>query len=492
MFTPENRQKDFFDTQLYDRRVNNTHELMRIKQEVDWQFVEEKTRKYYSMNNGRPGYPPGKLFRMLFLEFYGNHSDVDVCDQVEVNLRYQKFVGIGMDDEIPEPTTLVEFRNRLGEKGFKELFSELVKQLKQKGLMSEKVAAIDATHVVADVATPSLINLLRQGRRKIMWQMGKRDASWRKTLEEKYPSERLKILGKAKQKQIQEECETTRTFLEELKKYWLNDDIELNAEELSRLVNGESGLISFEDMDARWGYKREDKPFPGYKVHTSMDDSGIVTSADTISGEKNEAGDIGEMIQQDKDKGITSECIAADGLYDTAPTYTMGEEHDVPIYTPCRHGPKKLEKYYFFFDKDGNLRCRNYCYGYHDLVEGNRKRYSFYASDCQSCLSKGSCLKKGVVQRSIWLNKCCEESMRQDQATRREALEKRKRIEAKFGQAKKWHLLNRARYRGRWKVSIQALMTFFVMNTKRLVKLMQEAHAPPGIFEDGFALNGQT
>lgn len=71
MFTPENRQKDFFDSYVYDRRVKETHELIRIKQEVDWQFVEEKTRKYYSMNNGRPGYPPSILFRMLFWNITG-------------------------------------------------------------------------------------------------------------------------------------------------------------------------------------------------------------------------------------------------------------------------------------------------------------------------------------------------------------------------------------------------------------------------------------
>ncbi len=479
MFTPENQQKDFFDTYVYDRRVKENHELIHIKQAIDWQFVEEKTRTFYSMNNGRPGYPPGILFRMLFLEFYGSHSDVDVCDQVEVNLRYQKFVGIGMDDDIPEPTTLVEFRNRLGEKGFKELFSALVKQLKQKGLLSEKVAAIDATHVVADVAIPSAVNLLRQGRRKIIWRLGKRNAQWRKELSEKYPSEILKP-GKLSAKQIREEYEKTREFLNGLTRYMLSEEIELDAEELGRLVSGRGRLISFEDMDARWGHKRKDSSFPGYKVHASMDESGIVTSADTFSGEKNESTEIRELMQQDKDKGLTSECVAADGLYDGAPVYQVGEDADMPMYTPCRHGPKGLEKYYFFFDKDGKLRCRNYCYGHEDLVDGDRKRYSFYASDCQGCMSKGSCLKKGAVQRSIWLNKCCETSMRQNQEVRRAALEKRKRIEPKFGEAKKWHHLDRARYRGRWKVSIQALITFFVINAKRMVKLVQQAHAPPG------------
>ena len=34
--------------------------------------------------------------------------------------------------------------------------------------------------------------------------------------------------------------------------------------------------------------------------------------------------------------------------------------------------------------------------------------------------------------------------------------------------------LDRARYRGRWKVAIQALMTFLVINCKRIVKLLKE------------------
>lgn len=39
-------------------------------------------------------------------------------------------------------------------------------------------------------------------------------------------------------------------------------------------------------------------------------------------------------------------------------------------------------------------------------------------------------------------------------------------VERNFGIAKKWYGLDRARYRGRWRVGIQALMVFFVMNAK--------------------------
>jgi IS5 family transposase len=55
-----------------------------------------------------------------------------------------------------------------------------------------------------------------------------------------------------------------------------------------------------------------------------------------------------------------------------------------------------------------------------------------------------------------------------------EALEKRKGIERKSGEAKKWHELRRARYRGKWRETIQVLITFIVVNIKRMVKILKE------------------
>lgn len=48
------------------------------------------------------------------------------------------------------------------------------------------------------------------------------------------------------------------------------------------------------------------------------------------------------------------------------------------------------------------------------------------------------------------------------------AMRVRKVIERVFAEAKKWHHLGRARYRGRLGVAFQAVMTFFVLNTKKM------------------------
>ncbi len=63
--------------------------------------------------------------------------------------------------------------------------------------------------------------------------------------------------------------------------------------------------------------------------------------------------------------------------------------------------------------------------------------------------------------------------LRTDPEERKKALEKRKRIETKFGEAKKHHQMATARYRGRWRVTIQVFMTFIVMNLKRMIKLLK-------------------
>ena len=65
------------------------------------------------------------------------------------------------------------------------------------------------------------------------------------------------------------------------------------------------------------------------------------------------------------------------------------------------------------------------------------------------------------------------------------AISERKKVERRFGQAKWHHRLARARYRGRWRVAIQAVMTFFVIDAKRMVKLLAERPNPPSLVAPG-------
>jgi transposase, IS5 family len=49
---------------------------------------------------------------------------------------------------------------------------------------------------------------------------------------------------------------------------------------------------------------------------------------------------------------------------------------------------------------------------------------------------------------------------------------RRYKLEQKYAEGKRWHRLGTARYRGRWKVHVQGLLTYLVMNLKRIVTLL--------------------
>ena len=58
---------------------------------------------------------------MLFLEWYEGLSDVRISERVGYNLLYRGFLGLFIIDDVPDDTTLVKFRSRIGDEVFKRM-----------------------------------------------------------------------------------------------------------------------------------------------------------------------------------------------------------------------------------------------------------------------------------------------------------------------------------------------------------------------------------
>jgi hypothetical protein len=91
MLGKADKQKDFFDEYLFANLIPPDHILVKIKEIIDFSFVEEETKDLYCPDFGRAAYPVEVLIRMLFLEFYYNLSDVEVSTQCQYNVF---FVGL--------------------------------------------------------------------------------------------------------------------------------------------------------------------------------------------------------------------------------------------------------------------------------------------------------------------------------------------------------------------------------------------------------------
>lgn len=245
-------QGRFFDHYVYDHHLPQDHELARIHQEVDFSFVEEETRDLYEEAMGRPSWPPEVLFRMLFLEYYSNLSDVEVSEQCVYNLLYRWFVGLEVGGGTPDDTTLVVFRRRLGRERLERFFNRIIEQAKAKGLLVGRHRVMDATHVIADVAIPSTVGLLRQARRRVLREIGKRYPVCAKRLGEGYGEGDPKG-RRATEEELVKEVELTRALFTEAKgKY--TEGVDRVITEMEGMLYGEEKVVSLVDPDARWGY----------------------------------------------------------------------------------------------------------------------------------------------------------------------------------------------------------------------------------------------
>ena len=145
------------------------HPLVKLKPLVDkiLDEVEKDVKVYYSLDFGRPSYPRVKLL-MLLLDFLFNLCDVAVCQAVCFNVLFKWFCGLDIADNVPDDTSLVKFRKRLGEDGFKEIFETFIKKALKLGYGKGRLRILDATHVFSFSRGLGRIALLKDGIRRIV------------------------------------------------------------------------------------------------------------------------------------------------------------------------------------------------------------------------------------------------------------------------------------------------------------------------------------
>jgi len=104
---------------------------------------------------GRPGYPVLVLFKALLLQALYGLSERELEEALNDRLSFRRFVGLSLEDAVPDHTVLNRFRNRLiAERLLEKLFGELDRQLEKAGVMLKRGTMLDATLIAAMSAPP--------------------------------------------------------------------------------------------------------------------------------------------------------------------------------------------------------------------------------------------------------------------------------------------------------------------------------------------------
>jgi len=135
-----------------DERVPGDHPLRLIRGIVNdvLEGLSADFEAVYS-HTGRPGIAPEKLLRALLLQaFYTIRSERQVMEQLNFNLLFRWFVGLGMDDDVWDATVFTKNRDRLLEAEISAKFlGGIVAHKRVRRLLSRDHFSVDGTLIEA-------------------------------------------------------------------------------------------------------------------------------------------------------------------------------------------------------------------------------------------------------------------------------------------------------------------------------------------------------
>src|ERR1700685_333028 len=122
------------------------------------EFVEGRCAKFYAAKYGRRSLTPGIYFRSLLLGYFeGIDSERGIAWQLADSLGLRRFVGIGLDEDTPDHTTISRTRRLIDVETHREVFGWVLGVLADRGLVKGKRIAIDATTLEANAAMRSIV-----------------------------------------------------------------------------------------------------------------------------------------------------------------------------------------------------------------------------------------------------------------------------------------------------------------------------------------------
>lgn len=441
MFKPRESVQSEYELVSIDELVPKDHLLRLIDRYIDFTFLLDKVRPFYSEDNGRPS-DPLILFKMMFIGYiYGIRSERQLEREVKMNIAYRWFLGLKLTDSVPHHSTISWNRqHRFKDTNiFQEIFDEIVLQAMNHKMVGGRVLFSDSTHLKANAN---------------------------------------------KHKFTREEVEVeTRDYFEELNK----------AIEEDRKVHGKKPLKEKEEVketktirvsttDPECGFMSRDnkQEMFCYLDHRTTDMKyNIITDVFVTPGNVHDSVPYLSRLDRQIDKfGFKVEAVALDSGYLTNPICKgLSDRNIFGVIAHRRYKPVKglFPKWKFKYDKEKDLYV---CPNNQELTyrTTTREGYREYKSDpkqCSNCPLLSQCTRSKnkikVVTRHVWEEH--KEKVRLNRlSTSGKLLYKLRKetIERSFADSKELHGLRYCRLRGLKNVTEQALLTAACQNMKKI------------------------
>lgn len=473
---------------LYDIIIPKEHELRQLADLVDFSFVDDMLKGMYTLDNGRPGYRPQVMFKYLMLKRMYELSDRDVVKHAMTDMAYKYFLGLAPEDPVIDASSLTKFRKlRMKDESIMDkLISKSVEIALNNGIKLSKTLIVDSTHSEARYNAKSAREYLLEICKNLRKKVYAVDESYVEKMPKKLPNRTIGMYEDVI-KYCQEVIDTVKNDENLVARPNIAENINLLQETIDD-TNEE--LIMSKDEDAKIGHKTADTSFFGYKTHIAMTPERIITAATVTSGEKHDGKELQTLVDKMESNGVEVEAIVGDGAYSERDNIKYANENDIKLVSKLSNAVlngnnNRKTKLEFYYNKDakmyvcpnGEMAIRKEVHDKKTSDSSTYETYYFNVNKCMNCPLKDKCgFKDGqrtksysVTLKLADLHK--EHNDKQETQEYIELAKERYKIEAKNAELKNQHGYAHSSYSGLHGMTLQAGVSIFVVNLKRILRL---------------------
>ena len=438
--TQQLQSRLFYTSFSLDDRIRPDNPLRKIRQILDFSWVRPAVAELYG-STGNPSIDPIALLKlMLILVIEDIPSERELMRRLPERLDWLWFCQYDLDSELPGHSVLSKARRRWGKDVFTTLFSRILQQCIDAGLVDGSVLHIDSSLIQGDVGVDSL------------------QPAWA-----------------VHAKQLYQQLDQNGDVGED-------ETADNTPSESSPTASTPPKKLSPTDPDARPRVKGSQKVI-GYQEHRCVDDAhGIITATKTTDASVHEGLMLDAMLDEHQaNTDSRPETMVGDKAYGQADNYkTLRDRGIKPCIPHSKPGAKHKGQFTrddFRYDSEHDCyRCPAGQMLTRQTQKPIARREHMYKTGrhvCQRCPFRERCymgkynkrIYRHVDQEVIdWADGCLSPSRRRKLMGRRRAT-----MEGSFADATR-HGFKRARWRGLWRVQIQNLLITAVQNMRKLLR----------------------
>jgi len=120
--------------------------------------VESLCAAFYAERMGRPSLTPGRYFRLLLIGYFeGLDSERAIAWRAADSFALRRFLDLELAQAAPDHSTISRTRRLIDVETHREVFTSILKQLAEAGLVKGETIGIDATTLEANAALRSIV-----------------------------------------------------------------------------------------------------------------------------------------------------------------------------------------------------------------------------------------------------------------------------------------------------------------------------------------------